>query len=271
MFYARGKDMTVERDGHTETIRIPEDFVEKLVAKEAMIFYARMPFVIATIPDTSINAGSGLKKQDIVVSLAGKSVQYFDEGKEILTASKGQQIPIVVERKGERIELTIQVSDEGFMEIKNKFYSIADLGNENVYELEVKKYSFFAALPAGMAKANEKINQYVKQFSLIFDFDSGAYKGVGGFGAFAKMFPSEWHWEIFWRNTAFISLILAFMNILPIPALDGGHVVFLLYEMATRRKPSQKVMEYAQVVGFVLLLTLLVLANGNDIYKAVTR
>ena len=191
--------------------------------------------------------------------------------KAILLENKGASVPITVERKGDRVDLEIQVAPEGVMEVRNKFYSIADLGHEGIYDLEVKKYGFFAALPAGLDKANAKIMQYVRQFSLIFDFSSGAYKGVGGFGTFAKMFPSDWRWEVFWNNTAFISLILAFMNVLPIPALDGGHVMFLLYEMVTRRKPNQKVLEYAQVVGFVLLLSLLLLANGNDIYKAVTR
>lgn len=268
MFYARGKTITIDRDGRTESIVVPEDFVESLVEKQTPIFYARMPFVIANIPDTSINAESGLKKQDKILSMDGQRITYFDEGKAILAENKGGNIPIVVERKGEKRDLNIAVSPEGFMEIQNQFYSLEDLGNEGVYEMDVKKYGFFAALPAAMTMAKAKIDQYVRQFSLIFDFSSGAYKGVGGFGTFAKLFPTEWHWEIFWRNTAFISLILAFMNVLPIPALDGGHVMFLLYEMLTRRKPSQKVLEYAQVVGFVLLLTLLVLANGNDIYKS---
>jgi len=271
ILYSRGKDMQVERDGKIETLHIPEDFIEKLVEKQAAIFTVRIPFFIGSVPDTSINANSGLKKRDKVVGIAGQRIQYFDEGKELLSANKGKQVPLVVERKGEEVELQVSISDKGFLEVKPMEVTMEELGYQGIYDLEIKKYGFFAALPAGMAKASERLGQYVKQFQLIFDFSSGAYKGVGGFGAFAKMFPAEWRWEIFWRNTAFISIILAFMNVLPIPALDGGHVVFLLYEMVTRRKPSQKILEGAQVVGFVLLLTLLVLANGNDIYKAFFR
>ena len=116
-------------------------------------------------------------------------------------------------------------------------------------------------------KGIEKLNSYVRQFKLIFNPETGAYKGVGGFGSLGNLFPAEWNWESFWNITAFLSLILAFMNILPIPALDGGHVIFLLYEMITGRKPNEKFLEVAQTVGMIILFGLLIFANGNDVLK----
>ena len=119
--------------------------------------------------------------------------------------------------------------------------------------------------------AGDRLGFYIKQFKLIFDFKTGAYKGLGGFGTIGGLFPKVWEWQSFWEITAFLSLILAFMNVLPIPALDGGHVMFLLYEMVTRRKPSEKFMEYAQMVGMVIILGLLIFANTNDILRWVER
>ena len=124
-----------------------------------------------------------------------------------------------------------------------------------------------ASFPAGYNKAIKKLGSYIDQFMLILSPSSGAYKGLGGFGAIGSLFPAVWNWEIFWNLTAFLSLMLAFMNVLPIPALDGGHVLFLLYEMVVGKPAPEKVMEYAQITGIILLLSLLVFANGNDIIK----
>ena len=130
-----------------------------------------------------------------------------------------------------------------------------------------QNYSLLASFPAGLKKASNKLGSYIDQFKLILNPDSGAYKGVGGFGAIGSLFPSVWDWERFWNLTAFLSLMLAFLNILPIPALDGGHVVFLMYEIVAGRPAPEKFMEYAQVVGMLILLALVVYANGNDIIK----
>ena len=135
------------------------------------------------------------------------------------------------------------------------------------FKIETTKYSFLEAIPAGIDKGVTTLTSYVKQLKKIFNPETGAYKGVGGFAAIGSMFPDTWNWAAFWSTTALISIILAFMNILPIPALDGGHVMFLLYEMVTGRKPSDKFLEYAQMIGFFLLIALLLFANGNDLYK----
>jgi regulator of sigma E protease len=140
-----------------------------------------------------------------------------------------------------------------------------DLRKMNEYGFEKKEYGFFASFPAGVAKAIEKLNFYVAQFKKILNPATGAYKGIGGFKSMGSIFPKyEWNWEAFWNITAFFSIVLAFMNLLPIPALDGGHVVFTLYEMITGRKPSEKFLEYAQIVGMVILFGLIIYANGND-------
>ena len=139
-----------------------------------------------------------------------------------------------------------------------------ELEKMGIISFETKTYGFFESFPAGVAMTFDKLNFYIRQFKMIFTPSTGGYKHIGGFKSMAKMFGDEWNWEEFWNRTAFLSIILAFMNLLPIPALDGGHVVFTLYEMVTRRAPSIKVLTYAQYVGMALLLFLMLYANLND-------
>ena len=136
---------------------------------------------------------------------------------------------------------------------------------KKLFDFKVQRFGFFESFPAGIAEGYSTLVNYVKQFKLVFTAEGS--KKVGGFGAIASQFDTGWDWQRFWNITAFLSIALAFMNILPIPALDGGHVMFLLYEIITGRKPNDKILEKAQIVGMVLLLSLLVFANGNDIYK----
>ena len=145
--------------------------------------------------------------------------------------------------------------------------SLKQLEELELYTLASHKYGFAASFPAGYNKAIKKLSSYIDQFMLILSPSTGAYKGMGGFGAIGSMFPATWNWEVFWNLTAFLSLMLAFMNVLPIPALDGGHVVFLLYEIIVGKPAPEKVMENAQVVGMIMLLSLLVFANGNDVLR----
>jgi regulator of sigma E protease len=140
-----------------------------------------------------------------------------------------------------------------------------------LFELKTIKYSFFQSVPAGIKTGFKAIGDYLKQFRLIFAKHSKAYESLGGFITIGSIFPPVWDWQIFWNLTAFLSIILAVMNILPIPALDGGHVMFLLFEVITGRKPSDKFMEYAQIVGMIILVTLLLYANGNDVVKLLKK
>jgi regulator of sigma E protease len=160
------------------------------------------------------------------------------------------------------VNLKCNVNSEGRLELqllKDEQYD--SLG---VYKVIKTKYGFFAAFPAGFRKAGEKLSSYIDQFKLILNPQTEAYKGIGGFRAIGSVFPTQWSWEAFWNITAFLSIVLAFMNLLPIPALDGGHVMFTLYELITRRKPNEKFLEYAQVAGMILLILLMLYANGND-------
>lgn len=148
--------------------------------------------------------------------------------------------------------------------------SMDEMQERGLLQIETHKYTFVESIPAGINRGVSTLTGYLKQLKKIFNPDTGAYKGVGGFAAIGGLFPDSWNWEIFWNTTAFLSIMLAVLNLLPIPALDGGHVMFLLYEMVTGRKPSDKFLEYAQMVGFFLLLALILFANGNDLYRWLT-
>jgi regulator of sigma E protease len=140
---------------------------------------------------------------------------------------------------------------------------------DGIFEYKTIQYTLLESIPAGISKGYHAVGDYLKQFKLLFSPQTKAYESLGGFIAIGNIFPGVWDWESFWNLTAFLSIILAVMNILPIPALDGGHVLFLLYEIVTRHKPSDKFLEYAQIVGMILLFGLLIYANGNDIVKLI--
>jgi len=174
---------------------------------------------------------------------------------------------VVVLRDGKHIPLTLTLTPQKKLEVLSFIPTFSELEKLGMLKLETRSFSLAQAIPAGFKRAGDQLGYYIKQFKLIFNFKTGAYKGLGGFGTIGGLFPKVWEWQAFWEITAFLSLILAFMNVLPIPALDGGHVMFLLYEMVTRRKPSEKFMEYAQIVGMVIILGLLIFANTNDIIR----
>jgi regulator of sigma E protease len=267
-----GGNVEVLRNGQEKNIEIPEDFVGKIIDKrKGLLLYPRVPFIVLEIPDTSINADSQLRPKDRVIGIENIPIKYYDEYKPITDTLKGQEITIDVLRNNEKKSFKVKLSEQGKFEIIAAILSMNELEKLNIYEFNTEKYGFLKAIPAGLARAKEKLGFYIKQFKLIFNFKTGAYKGLGGFGAIGGLFPPKWEWQAFWEITAFLSLILAFMNILPIPALDGGHVMFLLYEIITGRKPGDKFLEYAQIVGMIILLSLLLYANGNDIVRLIER
>lgn len=265
-----GGKMIVERDGKQLELTIPIDFAGTLtdnsIKSKGSPIAPRLPFVIATVPDTSHNAGAGLLKFDRLIGINGVPFKYFDEYGLLVDTLKGQTVNVTILRENEEKELALLVDEKGKIgvEIALKTSELERLGYIN---LSVHKYTFLQSIPAGFRKAKTQLYEYIKQVGLIFNFKSGAYKGIGGFAAIGNLFPPSWDWHSFWELTAFLSLMLAFLNILPIPALDGGHVAFLLYEMVTGRKPGEKFLEYAQIVGMVLLLFLLVYANLNDLLR----
>lgn len=264
-----GNQFTVERNGEIVEKQVPINVIETLSddkeKSRALISY-RWPFVINQVPKNSPNINSGLQKGDALVRMDGKEVVYKDEVAPILEANKGNKIPVTVMRNGKPVDLTVSVTDKGVLGVVIGM-SPEQYKKEGYLEIRTLTYSFWESIPAGWNKGVKTLTDYIKGMKKIFNPDTGAYKEVGGFAAIGGMFPDTWNWPAFWATTAFISIILAFMNILPIPALDGGHVAFLLYEMVTGRKPSDKFLEYAQMIGFFILIALLLFANGNDLYK----
>ena len=268
--FINGNKYTVERNGVVIEKEIPVDFISDLVdrGKNAGAFIVpRYPFAIAEIPEDSHNVNNGLQKKDIITSINGVSVTYYDQVKTELSKLKGQTVNVAINRNGETKKLDLLVSEEGKLGAFFGALSLSDLEKLGYYKRTTLSYSFTEAIPAGTKKAWTTLTGYIKQLKKIFNPSTGAYKGLGGFISIGSIFPSEFSWETFWNITAFLSIMLGFMNLLPIPALDGGHVVFTLWEMITGRKPGDKFLEYAQVAGFIFLIALLLFANGNDIFR----
>lgn len=266
-----GKKITIERDGTESTVTLPEDFLSQLIdSKERGLIDLRTPFAIVEVPDSSQNIGSGIRKGDIIIALNDYKTKYADEVKLALEKFKGEKVSATVLRDKKEVILPLTINKEGKLGLIYAAGSTPEtLEALGYYNFETKQYGFFESIPVGLNKAYEKVDSYITQFKAIFTPSTGAYKGVGGFKAIYDIFPNFWNWQVFWSITAFLSIMLGVLNLLPIPALDGGHVMFLLYEMISGRKPGDKFMEYAQMVGFIILIALVLFANGNDIFKAI--
>jgi len=255
------KTIQVERDGKNETIEIPKGFLNKLVHHRNPEFIGiRIPFYVGGFSKDSPALAAGLKEKDRIIGINGESALYFDEFRDKIKNSKGKEAIIKVIREGDTLEKNVNVSPEGLIGVFAE-------NPTDFFNLKEKNYSFFEAIPAGTVKTYKGVANYLKQLKLLFSSEVKAYESVGGFITIGSIFPSEWDWQAFWGLTAFLSIMLAILNILPIPALDGGHVMFLLYEIIARRKPSDKFLEYSQIVGMVILFSLLIFANGNDIMR----
>lgn len=262
------KVITVEREGLSVDIEMPVDVIDQFLKnKNQLLFYPRIPTMVSAVEKNSNAEKAGLMKKDLLKEINGFNIKYFDQFSKELDSLKGEKISLLVNRDGKDLMLNATVGSNGKLGFMPANFSIDQLEGLGYYNLESSNYTFLGSFPAGYNKAFKKLGSYIDQFALILKPSSGAYKGMGGFGAIGSMFPPSWDWEIFWNLTAFLSLMLAFMNILPIPALDGGHVVFLVYEMIVGKPAPEKIMEYAQTVGMLLLLSLLIFANGNDILK----
>jgi regulator of sigma E protease len=224
--------------------------------------------MVGKVSDSSLNKGADLKQGDVFTAINGNEVKYFDQFADELSKYKDQTIRISLLRDNESIDMDLQVDANGKVGIfpASSIKKFEELG---YFKIVKKEYSFIESFGAGLTKFKGQIGSYGAQLKKIFNPNTGAYKGVGGFKAIFDIFPDTWSWEAFWTITAFLSIMLGVLNLLPIPALDGGHVMFLLYEMVSGKKPGDKFMEYAQMVGFFILIALVLFANGNDIFKAV--
>ena len=258
------KTLQIERNGQGREIPIPRTLRAQLLNSKESFISIRYPFYVAGFMEDLPAEGSGLKLNDKLIGINGNSIEFYDEFKDTLSNYKNKLTTITVLRDIDTLNFDIQVSDEGLIGIyANNPY--------NFLEFEEIEYSLIASIPAGFNKGVGTFNSYLKQLKLIFSPETKAYKSLGGFITIGSFFPGTWNWQAFWLLTAFLSIILAIMNVLPIPALDGGHVIFLLYEMVTGRKPSDKFLEYAQMTGMIFILALLLFANGNDIIKLFTK
>lgn len=256
----KAKTIQVERDGQPFNVIIPEGFIARLLKHQSPDFInARMPFVIAGFSAESAAKAAGVLEGDRVIGINDLEVLYFDQFREKIPEYRNQDISLKVLRQADTLTFNFRLPESGLIG--------AMTNPAGLFSFRDKQYSFLAAIPAGFNRTWKGVGNYLKQLKLIFSPEAKAYESVGGFITIGNIFPSIWDWQSFWSLTAFLSIMLAILNVLPIPALDGGHVMFLFYEIITGRKPSDKFLEYAQIVGMVLLFGLLIFANGNDIVK----
>jgi len=254
-----GRQIQIERNGSTETVTLPAEIQKELLGNGAKgLFTPRAPFEVDSVLPDGLAAQAGFLKDDRIIKVGDVDSPGYLEGMKAIRASADKEIDVVVIRSGEQLTLHTKVDSDGRIGFLVR-------SPEAFIKTETYHYSFLESIPAGFVETGNVLGNYISSMKLLFSREGASQ--IGGFGSIGSLFSPTWNWHSFWSMTAFLSLVLAFMNILPIPALDGGHVVFLLYEMVVGKKPSDKFMEYTQMVGMALLLTLLVLANGNDIYK----
>ncbi len=262
-----GKSAVVDRNGTQVNLTFPESLIGDLIESKkrgGLRLEPRVPAIVGSFDgiDKSPSKDAGLLEGDVIKYIDSQQVTFFDEITPILK-SKGNEVTIIYERNGETKTTVSKLTEEKKLGLPY-IYDLNKLDSMQILNIETKSYSLLGSIPAGLALTGDKLKAYIDQFKLILSPKTGAYKGLGGFKAIANAFPGVWDWESFWSMTAFLSIVLAFMNLLPIPALDGGHVMFTLYEMITRRKPNEKFLEYAQMAGMIFLLLLMLYANGND-------
>ncbi|HAQ19915.1 MAG TPA: RIP metalloprotease RseP [Prolixibacteraceae bacterium] len=252
----------VERNGQKVDVEISDDDLALLIKSRGVLSF-RIPFDyrIARFGKESPAKDAGMKAGDQIIGMNNLTYEFNDQFKAALRDSVGKQVTLNVLRDNQEMNFSLVIPQTGMLGIQLE----QDL--EKIFEFKTIRYGLIESIPAGISRGLNEINDYLKQFKLIFSPKTKAYESLGGFIAIGNIFPGAWNWYSFWTMTAFLSIILGVMNLLPIPALDGGHVIFLLFEMITGRKPGDKFLEYAQITGMVLLLSLVIFANGNDIFK----
>ena len=264
------KSALINRDGKELTLNFPVDLIDKVLKgdRKRPFIGLREPLMIGAVLDSSANSKVFLPK-DRIQSVNGVPTKYSDQVIEMLNTNKNKSVEIIVIRNEKPVAVKAQINQEGKLGIGMASLGVKSLEKLGYYQFSKLEYGFFESFSVGIEKGKNQLIGYGAQLKAIFNPSTGAYKGVGGFKAIFDIFPSTWSWEVFWNITALLSIMLGVMNLLPIPALDGGHVLFLVYEMVSGKKPSDKFLENAQMVGFFLLISLLLFANGNDIYKAI--
>ena len=256
--------LTVLRNNETKQITLPEDFLGQLSTGDSRSFFGlRTPFVINNVVDTLVNKDKDLKTGDIVVAINNEPLKYFDQLADRIKPFSGSEVSVDILRDGKTIPMQLNVDANGKLGIQSGG-ALEDVEQLGYYDIVRKEYGLGESVVVGYDKFTETVASYGVQLKKIFTPSTGAYKGVGGFKAIYSIFPAQWSWQAFWALTAFLSIMLGVLNLLPIPVLDGGHVVFLLYEMISGRAPNEKFLERAQLVGFILLIAMVLSANLND-------
>ena len=266
------RQVSVLRDGKEVSVYIPSDLMQQLMASTDPIRFAtyRFPFIVDSIAAGSPAMAAGIQPGDSIVGINGQPIIAYQDFQNAMASLKekaeGQPLDADIRRltldyyrDGAKDSVTL-MTDSAFM-----IGTVINISFSRYMPVIEVSYGFFESFPAGITLGVNTLKGYVGDLKHIFSKEGA--KQLGGFGTIGSIFPAKWDWHQFWLMTAFLSIILAFMNILPIPALDGGHVLFLLYEIVARRKPSDKFMEYAQITGMVLLFGLLIWANFNDVLR----
>lgn len=261
------KTIQVERDGVPVNIEISREYIPKVLKGKGLID-TRIPFgpyVVTGFGKKSPAKVAGILANDQIIGIDNKRFEYYDEFQKHLYDNRENPLVVNLVRTGENLDVTVTPDSLGMLGISRS------ISLDQIFELKKMKYGLLQSFPAGIDKGFKTITDYLKQFKLIFSKHTKGYESLGGFITIGSIFPGVWDWQRFWNLTAFLSIILAVMNILPIPALDGGHVLFLLFEVVTGKKPSDKFLEYAQIAGMILLLALLLYANGNDVLRLLRK
>tara|TARA_Y200000002_G_C22679803_1_gene663550 strand:+ start:1184 stop:2530 length:1347 start_codon:yes stop_codon:yes gene_type:complete len=261
------KTYEIERDGNKLEISLPIDFLGKFSSVDnPTLFELRTPFIIQNVAEESLNKDYDIQQGDMIVSLNGKEIKYADQLIPLLGENANRTIEVELLRDSFKIQKTLNVNEDGKLGFMTGA-TVKDMIDLGYLELTVNSYSMLESIGVGTNNFISFFGFYLEQFAAIFNPSTGAYKGLGGFLAIGNIFPGTWDWQSFWDRTAILSVMLGVLNLLPIPALDGGHAMFLVYEMVSGRKPSDKFLETVQIIGFIILLSLVIFANGNDIYK----
>ena len=248
---------TVLRDGDTVDIYLDHNMIGEVLNSPGMFGHA-IPFVVDTIPESSPNSRAGLMKGDRISAIEGRPIEFLQDSREILGEYAGKEIDITVVRDNDTLQMPVQVDTGGRLGI---YASIPGV--------KTKSYSVASAIPAGIRHTFTTIGGYLQDLKLVFTPSTEAYKSVGSFIAMGQIFPATWDWYRFLNILALLSIMLGVMNLIPIPALDGGHILFTLYEIITGKKPSDRFLAVAQVIGMAILLGIMVLAFGNDIGRLI--
>ena len=252
--------LTIERNGKKQDIYLDDEDIAK-VLKHGLFFNPRFPVEVASIVDSSAAYFAGLDTGITIIAIDTVKTQFFDQFKRAVEKYKGNTVMLTALKNGDTVRYSLSIPDSAIIGI------MVNTNLSKFYKADTLRYGFISAIPAGINRTFEEISSYWKQLGMFVRPKTQAYKSVGSFITIGKLFPKKWNWEIFWKMTALLSIMLAILNLLPIPGLDGGHALFVLVEMITGKKPGDKFLQYAQTVGMIILLALIVYALGNDIIR----